>query len=162
MLPADRGIIFGNKRACHVVELDCRSSIRSSFNKIRSCSLLFCMPSFRSASLTNRRSLRHYRPTDDGQNTNCSTTTHTRFDSITMSNLPTSEEWQQMGDNIDDTRVPMIWISSAVCLSFTLLAVAFRIAARRIAASGFGKDDWLLFVGFVSDKSPTDMREVCG
>jgi hypothetical protein len=58
-----------------------------------------------------------------------------------------------MLEHIDDDLTPSIHISSAVTMAGATAAVILRFLARRATESGFGKDDYCLFLGYVSRRA---------
>jgi hypothetical protein len=66
-----------------------------------------------------------------------------------MTVVPSPEEIAFMLEDIDNTRVPDIYISTGVCGAFTLLAIALRFTAR-LCSTGIGKDDYTAILAFVS------------
>lgn len=55
-----------------------------------------------------------------------------------------------MQDHIDDDLTPSLHISSAVTMAAATASVILRFCARRKTQSGLGKDDYCLFLGYVS------------
>lgn len=63
---------------------------------------------------------------------------------------PTPEQIQYMQEHINDTLVPSMHISNGIMVGAATVSVAMRFMARRMSASGIGKDDICLFVAYVS------------
>ncbi|AEO62720.1 uncharacterized protein THITE_2084224 [Thermothielavioides terrestris NRRL 8126] len=62
--------------------------------------------------------------------------------------LPNLDQVAYMLEHIDDDLTPSIHISSAVTMAGATAAVILRFLARRATESGFGKDDYCLFLGY--------------
>lgn len=59
-------------------------------------------------------------------------------------------EIEYMEAHINDSKVPSIWISSFLCIAAATIAVVLRFVARRSTGNGLGKDDYSIFLGYVS------------
>lgn len=59
-------------------------------------------------------------------------------------------EIEYMEAHINDSKVSSIWISSSLCIAAATIAVILRFIARRSTGNGLGKDDYSIFVGYVS------------
>lgn len=59
-------------------------------------------------------------------------------------------EIEYMEAHINDSKVPSIWISSFLCIAAATIAVILRFIARKFNGNGLGKDDFSIFVGYVS------------
>lgn len=67
-----------------------------------------------------------------------------------MSAAFTPEQIKYLQDHIDETRVPSIHISNGICIGAATIAVVLRSFARRLGKTGLGKDDYCLFLAYVS------------
>ncbi|KAI1325108.1 hypothetical protein F5Y16DRAFT_423327 [Xylariaceae sp. FL0255] len=66
-----------------------------------------------------------------------------------MSIPPTAQQIQYMQEHINETRVPSIHISNAICLGATTISLALRFAARHYGRSGVGKDDYSILLTYL-------------
>ncbi|TEY44415.1 hypothetical protein BOTCAL_0351g00120 [Botryotinia calthae] len=66
-----------------------------------------------------------------------------------MPTTPTPEQIQYMQEHIDDTLVPSMHISNGIMAGVATISVVMRFMARRMNASGIGKDDICLFVAYM-------------
>ncbi|THV46088.1 hypothetical protein BGAL_0418g00100 [Botrytis galanthina] len=65
-----------------------------------------------------------------------------------MPTTPTPEQIQYMQEHINDTLVPSMHISNGIMVGAATVSVVMRFMARRMSASGIGKDDICLFVAY--------------
>lgn len=62
----------------------------------------------------------------------------------------TPDQLQYLQERVDETRVPAIHVSNGICIAAATISVVLRFFARRLSRSGFGKDDYCLFLAYVS------------
>ncbi|KAI1370789.1 hypothetical protein F4677DRAFT_437502 [Hypoxylon crocopeplum] len=62
---------------------------------------------------------------------------------------PTPEQIKYMQDNIDESLVPAVNISSGVLIGAATIAVVLRFLARRMAGAGLGRDDYCLSLAYI-------------
>lgn len=51
----------------------------------------------------------------------------------------------------EETRVPSLILSGAICLAAAYMAVVLRLISRRLVRSPLAADDWCMVLGLVSN-----------
>lgn len=72
-----------------------------------------------------------------------------------MSAAFTPEQIQWLQDHADDTLVPSIHIANGICVAAATISVVLRYFARRSGGANLGRDDYCLFLAYVSSLKPT-------
>lgn len=67
-----------------------------------------------------------------------------------MSAAFTPEQLQYLQDHAGDTLVPSIHIANGICVAAATISVILRYLARRTLGASLGRDDYCLFVAYVS------------
>ena len=74
-----------------------------------------------------------------------------------MATMPTPAELMDQELHINDTMVPNIIATNAICFTIACIAVVLRFQARRMARVRYAADDWLIVVGLVR-RTPLSLR----
>lgn len=64
----------------------------------------------------------------------------------------TPEQIRYLEDHADDTLVPSIHIANGICVFATTISVILRYMARRAGGAELGRDDYCVFLAYVSSE----------